>query len=389
MDIFSIFRDRKRKLNELSDERNSQRKKTARIRIRSRIDEVCDQRSTRRLFGDISAADPLGFPDYAEKVASLQKRSNLTDAFICCEGRIHGRRVVCVELIAEFMMGSMGSAVGQAVARSAEYAREQRIPLIIFSASGGARMQEGMFSLMQMAHTAAAIKALSDEGGLYISVLTNPTYGGVTASFAMLGDIILAESGSMIGFAGPRVIEQTIGSKLPEGFQSADFQRMHGFVDAVVERGALRATLTQLLELHPEAQLATPAVPTPPATPATPAAYVTMEQKSAPAEKLKPQEHVELARHSKRPHFSDFIEGLFDDYFELHGDRQFGDDRALVGGIAHFEGIPVTVAGHTKGNDLTSNLACNFGMPQPEGYRKFIRLATSGGEVWAPPYHLH
>jgi acetyl-CoA carboxylase carboxyl transferase subunit beta len=455
MDIFSIFHDRKRRLDELSAARKTQREKTARIRIRSRIDEVCDPRSTRRLFEDISAADPLDFPGYGEKVAALQKRSNLTDAFICSEGRINARRIVCVELIKEFLMGSMGSAVGQAVSRAAEYAREQQIPLIIFSASGGARMQEGMFSLMQMAHTSAAIKALSDAGGLYISVLTNPTYGGVTASFAMLGDIILAETGAMIGFAGPRVIEQTIGSKLPAGFQSAEFQQTHGFVDAVVERTELRARLTQILLLHPSPDEApikcspppvrrvavsqaaltststareTPINCSPPRHPGLgpqstctfknevagqalgdginrhlpgPYAYAQGDVNSQGSFQLHPddpdaeerrdaqpaftpQQQVEIARHPGRPHFSDFITGLFDDYFELHGDRQFGDDRALVGGIARFEGVPVTVVGHVKGTDLTSNLACNFGMPQPEGYRKLIRLALQA-EKFARP----
>ncbi len=150
------------------------------------------------------------------------------------------------------MMGSMGTAVGEAVARAFELAREKRVPLIIFSASGGARMQEGMFSLMQMAKTSGAARALSDSGGLFISVLTDPTTGGVTASFASLGDIMIAEPGALIGFAGPRVIEQTIGVKLPEGFQSAEFQLEHGFVDAVVPRGELKEELSKLLKLHPD-----------------------------------------------------------------------------------------------------------------------------------------
>lgn len=254
MDIFGIFRERKLRLEELARQRREKRRAKAKIRIKSRIDEVLDPRSGRRLFEDIEASDPLNFPDYAEKTKSLAKRSGRPDAFICAAGTINGRKVVCAELLSDFLMGSMGIAVGEAITRSAEYAHKNHLPLIIFSASGGARMQEGMFSLMQMAKTSAAIRRFSDAGGLFISVLTHPTTGGVTASFASLGDIIMAEPDALIGFAGPRVIEQTIGSALPEGFQRSEFQLAHGFIDAIVERTALRVTLSRILELHPEVQ---------------------------------------------------------------------------------------------------------------------------------------
>jgi acetyl-CoA carboxylase carboxyl transferase subunit beta len=248
--IFDIFRERKAWLEKLAAGRKAKRRATGKITIKSRIDEVLDPKTSRRLFAELSTNDPLDFPGYAEKVADLAKRSGYFDAVLCKAGTIEGIPVICVELLPEFLMGSMGVVVGETVTRAAEYAAEHRTPLIIFSASGGARMQEGMFSLMQMAKTAAAIQRLGERGVLYISVLTHPTTGGVTASFASLGDIILAEPQALIGFAGPRVIEQTIGSQLPEGFQRAEFQLAHGFVDAVVERAQLRTTLAQLLRLH-------------------------------------------------------------------------------------------------------------------------------------------
>ncbi|MDR3307394.1 MAG: acetyl-CoA carboxylase carboxyl transferase subunit beta [Coriobacteriales bacterium] len=221
-------------------------------RYEHHIDEVLDPYSGTRLFADIGPHDPLEFPGYKEKVASQTIQCGHKEAFVCKEGEIGARSVVCVELITDFMMGSMGVAVGEAVCRAVEYATCVKLPLVIFSSSGGARMQEGMFSLMQMAKTSAAIRRFSESGGLYISVLTHPTTGGVTASFASLGDIILAEPNALIGFAGPRVIEQTIGDKLPEGFQRAEFQLEHGFVDAIVPRDQMRTTLMSLLALHDE-----------------------------------------------------------------------------------------------------------------------------------------
>lgn len=253
MDIFGIFKERKRQLEALSDQRKADKRSKAKIRIKSRTDEVLDHRSAKVLFNDLRTHNPLDFPGYDEKLDEMIKRTSQQDAVLCKTGSIDGTQVICVELLSAFMMGSMGIVVGETVTRAAEYALDHRLPLIIFSASGGARMQEGMYSLMQMAKTSAAIRRFSDDGGLYISILTHPTTGGVTASFASLGDIILAEPGALIGFAGPRVIEQTIGSRLPDGFQSAEFQLSHGFVDAIVARADLRKTLAQILRLHPKA----------------------------------------------------------------------------------------------------------------------------------------
>lgn len=215
-----------------------------------RLSMVLDHGSFRELNGRIPGHDPLHFPGYSEKLAMQKKKTGLDEAVVSAVGRIEGQPAVVVVMDSRFFMGSMGTAVGEKVTRAAEYATRRHLPLIIFAASGGARMQEGIFSLMQMAKTAAAIQRHQDKGGLYISCLTHPTTGGVTASFASLGDIMLAEPGALIGFAGPRVIEQTIGEKLPEGFQRAEYLLDHGFLDRIVPRDQWRAVLGQLLALH-------------------------------------------------------------------------------------------------------------------------------------------
>ena len=215
-----------------------------------RLAMVMDEGRWRELNADLPAADPLAFPGYGEKLRQVQERTGLREAEITAVGSIHDRRCVVCVLDSRFLMGSMSTAVGEKITLAIEYALRRRLPLIIFSASGGARMQEGILSLMQMAKTSAALKRFSDRGLLYISVLTDPTTGGVTASFASLGDVILAEPGALIGFAGPRVIEQTIGEKLPEDFQRAEFMMEHGFVDAVIPRQRLRDALGELLMLH-------------------------------------------------------------------------------------------------------------------------------------------
>ena len=215
-----------------------------------RLSNILDPGSFQELEDKLSPADPLTFPDYRSKLSDLEQSTGLKDAAVAALGRIDGRRAVFAVLDSRFLMGSMGTAVGEKITRAAEYAAKKKLPLVIFSASGGARMQEGILSLMQMAKTSAALARFSEKGLLYISVLTDPTTGGVTASFASLGDIILAEPGALIGFAGPRVIQQTIGETLPEGFQRAEYQEEHGFVDAVVPRGELRETLSRLLRLH-------------------------------------------------------------------------------------------------------------------------------------------
>ena len=215
-----------------------------------RLSLVLDHGSFCELDADVQGTDPLQFPDYAQKAAAQTRATGMKEAAVTAKGAIGGMPVVAAVLDSQFLMGSMGTAVGEKITRAVEYADREKLPLIIFSASGGARMQAGIFSLMQMAKTSAAIAAFGEHGGLYISVLTHPTTGGVTASFASLGDIMLAEPGALIGFAGPRVIEQTIGEKLPEGFQRSEFQQDHGFVDQIVPRSEMRDTLEKILRLH-------------------------------------------------------------------------------------------------------------------------------------------
>lgn len=221
-----------------------------RMSAQSRIDSIADPGSFKELYRSLSGTDPLNFPEYSEKIKAERKKTGLREAVVTGSCTIDGQKVVIGVMDARFMMASMGMAVGEKITRAIEHATKRKRPIILFCASGGARMQEGIISLMQMAKTSAAIAKHDEAGLLYISVLTNPTTGGVTASFASLGDIVLAEPEALIGFAGPRVIEQTIGEKLPEGFQRSEFQREHGFVDAVVPRKDMKKTLSRLLRLH-------------------------------------------------------------------------------------------------------------------------------------------
>ncbi len=224
----------------------SYRSMTAYARIRATVDPG----SFREFGRSIRSGNPLDFPDYTEKLQDMRVKTGLNDAVVTGTAKIHGCRTVLGVMDNRFMMGSMGMAVGEKITRAFEYATKKKLPVILFCTSGGARMQEGMMSLLQMAKTSAAAAKHDEAGQLYISVMTHPTTGGVTASFAMLGDILLAEPDALIGFAGPRVIEQTIGEKLPKGFQQSRFQYEHGFLDQVVERKAMRDTLGKLLELH-------------------------------------------------------------------------------------------------------------------------------------------
>ena len=221
-----------------------------RMHIGRRLELMIDEGTYTRFDLSLDTTNPLELEDYPKKLKSLREKTGLEEAVSCGIGNINGEKVVICVMDSGFLMGSMGVVVGEKITYAIEQAIEKRLPLIIFSVSGGARMQEGIMSLMQMAKTTAALTKLDKEGLLYISVLTDPTYGGVTASFASLGDIILAEPKAMIGFAGPRVIEQTIGEELPEGFQTAEFLLEHGFIDKIVERKDLKETIYKLIKLH-------------------------------------------------------------------------------------------------------------------------------------------
>ena len=342
-----------------------------RIKAKTRIKMVADKGSFTEWCTGLANSNPLDYPEYEEKIAQVQAKTHLEEAVRIGEAKIDGQRVVLGVCDARFLMGSMGHVVGEKITQSFERATQERLPVILFCCSGGARMQEGIVSLMQMAKTSAAIKRHSEAGLLYIPVLTDPTTGGVTASFAMLGDIILAEPGALIGFAGPRVIAQTIGQKLPEGFQRSEFLVEHGIIDGIVRRENLKQTLSNLVKLHQRnkgyCQFLRISLPE----------ENKEEKKSRKRKKEKEMtawEKVEAARDSKRLTSLDYIETIFDSFMELHGDRAFRDDGAVVGGLAVLDGQPVTVIGVQKGRNTKDNITRNFGMPSPEGYRKALRL---------------
>ena len=222
----------------------------ARLLASTRIRQIADKNTFSELFGELQTLDPLQFKGYAEKVAQLKEKTGMEDAVVTGTCLIGGIKTCIGVMDSHFMMASMGSVVGEKLTRLFEYGAAHKLPVILVTCSGGARMQEGMFSLLQMAKVSGAAAKLAEAGQLYITVLTDPTTGGVTASFAMLGDIILAEPKATVGFAGRRVIEGTIGEKLPKTFQSAEFTLEHGFCDAIVPRGEMKQTLTSLLSLH-------------------------------------------------------------------------------------------------------------------------------------------
>ena len=221
-----------------------------RLSARRRIKQITDENSFIPFEVDVKETNPLNLDGYMEKLEGLRNKTGIDEAVVCGIGKINEEKAVICVMDGNFLMGSMGSVVGEKITYSIEKAIELNLPIIIFSVSGGARMQEGIISLMQMAKTSSAIAKLNDSGILFISVLTDPTYGGVTASFASLGDIILAEPKAMIGFAGPRVIKQTIGEELPEGFQTSEFLLEHGFVDKIVERKDMKETLYKLIRFN-------------------------------------------------------------------------------------------------------------------------------------------
>lgn len=346
-----------------------------RVHARRRIEMVTDEGSFEEWDSDLQGGNPLEYKGYEEKLEKLQEKTGLSEAVITGKAKIDGRETAIGVCDGRFLMASMGEAVGEKIARAVERATEERLPVILFACSGGARMQEGIVSLMQMAKTSAALKHHSDAGLLYISILTDPTTGGVTASFAMLGDVILAEPKALIGFAGPRVIEQTIGQKLPEGFQRAEFLLEHGFLDAIVERPQMKAVLSKILALHENGK------------------GTDFNRKECAQdlvadgrkeEKLTAWQRVELSRRKDRPVGSDYIDALFTDFVEFHGDRYFADDKAIIGGVARFHGMPVTVIAQAKGRNTKENIERNFGMAEPEGYRKALRLMKQA-EKFARP----
>lgn len=348
----------------------------------NRLEMILDESSFEEWDSEMPLQNPMEYRGYPEKLASVKAKTGLNEAVVTGKGSINGMKTVIGVCDGRFLMASMGENVGEKITRAVERATSEKLPVIMFCCSGGARMQEGIVSLMQMAKTSAAVKRHSDAGLLYISVLTDPTTGGVTASFAMLGDIILAEPGALIGFAGPRVIEQTIHQKLPKGFQRSEFLLEHGLLDAIVERSQMREVLGGLLELHENAGTKK-SMPGERMSEQRTAGKIRQGQ-SVPGQRRDAWDRVLTSRSKDRPVGSDYIRAMFTDFQELHGDRLYGDDPAVIGGIARFGGQSVTVIVQEKGSSTRENIERNFAMPKPEGYRKALRLMKQAEKFHRP-----
>ncbi len=354
-----------------------------RVRTNNRIKMVADRGSFEQWFEDLVESNPLSFEGYEEKLEATREKTGLTEAVTVGKCRIYGEEAVIGVCDSRFLMGSMGHVVGERITAAVERATKLRLPVFIFCCSGGARMQEGIISLMQMAKTTAAIKKHSDAGLFYCTILTDPTTGGVTASFATVGDVIMAEPGALIGFAGPRVIKQTIGQDLPEGFQRAEFQVEKGFADGIVKREDLRKTIYYLIVAN------------------RPKEGVFRVRRQSEEDKrfmyteilkeltwksrsLTAWEKVKAVRQAIRPSAKDYMDYIFDFFVEAKGDRAYGDDQAIMGGIAMLNGQPITVIADMKGNTIEECQKRNFGMPLPEGYRKALRLMKQAEKFGRP-----
>lgn len=343
-----------------------------------RIKLTFDKDSVEYFDENMKSTNPIDYPKYKEKTEKLINNLKINEAVITGIGRVNGKLTCFGVMDSRFIMGSMGSVVGEKLTRTFEKAIELKLPVIIFTTSGGARMQEGILSLLQMAKVSAAIKRHSNAGLLYITVITDPTTGGVSASFASLGDVIIAEPKATIGFAGKRVIEQTIKQKLPSDFQSSEFMLKHGFIDRIVHRKDMKTELSHIIEIHEKS------------------ISENMECKLSKINEFKSEskdftfknmdswEKVLIARNKNRPNYKDYIDGIIDGFIELHGDRYFGDDGAIVGGIGYLMDIPVTIISHAKGKNLDENIKRNFGSPYPEGYRKALRLIKQAEKFHRP-----
>jgi acetyl-CoA carboxylase carboxyl transferase beta subunit/acetyl-CoA carboxylase carboxyl transferase alpha subunit len=342
-----------------------------------RLGQLLDEGSVEFCDAAVRVNDPLSFVDskpYQDRWNAARMATGLPAAVVVARGRIEGNPVIAAVMDFRFLGGSLGAAVGELITRAAEAALRERTPLLLVTASGGARMQEGAISLMQMAKTSQALGQLDQAGVLTISLITDPTYGGVAASFATLSDIIIAEPGARLGFAGPRVIKQTIRQSLPPGFQTAELLLKHGLIDAIYPRHALRQALGRLLSIG--SRRAVEAPPEPPANP------VVTDPDQVP--RVAPWDAVQRARNLGRPTTLDYLSRVFDDFEELRGDRICGDCPAIVGGLARVAGIPVVVMGHQKGHTSAELTRHNFGMPRPPGYRKAARLARLAAKLGLP-----
>ncbi|MEH0843978.1 acetyl-CoA carboxylase carboxyltransferase subunit alpha [Micromonospora sp. CPCC 205711] len=329
--------------------------------------------------------DPIDFVDalpYPHRLTAARAGSGLDEAVLCGTARIGGHPLALAVMDFRFLGGSLGCAVGELITRAAERALADAMPLVLVTASGGARMQEGALSLMQMATVSQALAGLREAGLLTVSVITDPTYGGVAASFATNTDLVLAESGARMGFAGPRVIRQVTGRDLPEGFQTAEFLLRHGQVDMVVPRRALRGRLAALLAAAAAGRHRVRRLVVPRQEPARPAARPA--DGPEPVAVADAWDTVRAARHPGRPTTMDYLDSAFDGFVELHGDRLGADCPAVVGGLARLDGRPVVVVGHQKGHTTAELVARNFGMASPAGHRKALRLMRLAARLGLP-----
>ncbi len=370
-----------------------------RLTAAARIEQLVDHGSWHERDGGLQSVDALGFVDqkpYPDRLAAAQTATGLRDAAVWGTAAIERTDVALVVMDFGFMGGSMGAVVGEKVTRAAEHALAARQPLVVVASSGGARMQEGTLALMQLAKTLAALERLRAAGVPYVSVLSDPTTGGVFASFAAVGDVNVAEPNALIGFAGARVSAGTIAQELPPGFQRSEFLFSHGFVDRVVPRHELRGELGRLLRLLRPAPAGLLLVEDDPlaggiAPGFRPLSFLAdladrvaeagsngtgplAESEEAGDPRAAVWARVQLARNLRRPRTLEFVEAMTEDFVELHGDRLFGDDAAMVAGLARLDGRVVAVVGQQKGADTDENIRRNFGMPHPEGYRKAMRI---------------
>jgi acetyl-CoA carboxylase carboxyl transferase alpha subunit/acetyl-CoA carboxylase carboxyl transferase beta subunit len=351
-----------------------------------RIEQLFDPGSVEILDFGVRTADVLEFVDskpYPQRLAEARRRTGLAEGVLVAAGSITGRPLVAAVMDFGFLGGSLGAAAGELITSAAEEALRRRVPLLIVTASGGARMQEGPISLMQMAKTSQAIARLDEAGILTITLITDPTFGGVAASFATQCDVILAEPAARLGFAGRRVIEQTIGHDLPDGFQTAEFLRERGLLDVIKPRAALRSTLGRLLAAGLAGRLGTESVADqPPVGPDALARWVVRDP--ARLAEIDPWQAVQRARELDRPTTLDYLDRAFTDFEELHGDRIGEECQAIVGGIAMLGGRPAMVIGHQRGRTAAELALRNYGMPTPAGYRKAARLMRLAGKLGLP-----
>ncbi|ONH61879.1 acetyl-CoA carboxyl transferase [Frankia sp. CcI49] len=362
----------------------------ARLTAAQRIDLLLDADSVELLDTPVTAADPLHFIDtrpYTDRLRGARAATGMSEGVLVARGTIEGCPVVAAVMDFRFLGGSLGAAVGEAITLACEIALRERTPLLLVTASGGARMQEGALSLMQMAKTAQAIGQLDEAGILTVSLVTDPTFGGVAASFATLTDVIIAEPGARLGFAGARVIEQTIRQTLPPGFQTAEFLLEHGVVDLISPRAALRPTLGRLLSVATRRQAPAPATAAAAASPDGEAGghgSAGVVRDPARLAERHPWEAVRLARRLGRPSALDYVGALVEDWTELHGDRAAADCPAMIAGLGRFDGMSVVVIGTQKGHTAAELAARAYGMPSPAGYRKAARVMRLAAKLGLP-----